>query len=76
MYRSWNAAASENHLWKLLYDIYFCNSDNVTKNKGLKTIGVTKTEDKIHPADDIITGVGIDCRFAFKAAYKGMLEPW
>ncbi|KAI3458073.1 hypothetical protein Pfo_014736 [Paulownia fortunei] len=67
---SWNAAASDNHLWKLLYAIFFCNSDNVTKHNGLKTHGANKNEDKIHSLDDIGTGVGIDWRCAFQTAYK------
>lgn len=64
MYRSWNVAASENHLWKLLYDTYFHDSE---KANGRKTI-------KINPEDRITSEDCIDYRFAFRAAYKGMSQ--
>ncbi|KAK4431401.1 F-box protein [Sesamum alatum] len=66
--RSWNAAASDDHLWEFLYAIYFCASDNVGQN-GHKTHGETEREG--HSLNGIATGVGIDWRCAFKIAYKG-----
>ncbi|XP_042004633.1 F-box protein At5g52880-like isoform X3 [Salvia splendens] len=66
--RSWNGAAGDNCLWKLLYDTYFNNCENVMKNKGLETVGTTKNEMR---QIDSITAFGVNYRFAFEAAYKG-----
>ncbi|XP_042004632.1 F-box protein At5g52880-like isoform X2 [Salvia splendens] len=65
--RSWNGAAGDNCLWKLLYDTYFNNCENVMKNKGLETVGTTKNEMR---QIDSITAFGVNYRFAFEAAYK------
>ncbi|KAG6387740.1 hypothetical protein SASPL_152932 [Salvia splendens] len=66
--RSWNGAAGDNCLWKLLYDTYFGNCENVVKNKGLETVGTSKNE---MSQPDSITAFGVNYRFAFEAAYKG-----
>ncbi|XP_042037334.1 F-box protein At5g52880-like [Salvia splendens] len=65
--RSWNGAAGDNCLWKLLYDTYFGNCENVVKNKGLETVGTSKNE---MSQPDSITAFGVNYRFAFEAAYK------
>lgn len=72
-YRSWNAAASDNHLWKLSYADFFSNSDIVTKRNRIENRGVAKNEEKICSVDNIDTGVGIDWRSAFKTSFKGMI---
>ncbi|KAL1552803.1 F-box protein-like protein isoform X3 [Salvia divinorum] len=66
--RSWNGAAGDNCLWKLLYDTYFSNCENVVKNEGLETVGTSKSEMR---KIDSITAFGVNYRFAFEAAYKG-----
>ncbi|XP_047970881.1 F-box protein At5g52880 isoform X4 [Salvia hispanica] len=65
--RSWNGAAGDNCLWKLLYDTYFSNCENIVKNKGLETVGTSKNEMR---QIESITSFGVNYRFAFEAAYK------
>ncbi|KAL0318062.1 UNVERIFIED_CONTAM: F-box protein [Sesamum angustifolium] len=38
--RSWNVAASDNHLWEFLYAIYFCGSGNVCQNGIATGVGI------------------------------------
>lgn len=68
--QSWNAAAGDNCLWKLLRDTYFCNCNNVMENEELRTVRATKNpKHEIHQTDNT-TASGVNYRFSFAAAYK------
>ncbi|PIN21673.1 hypothetical protein CDL12_05631 [Handroanthus impetiginosus] len=69
--RSWNTAANDNHLWKFLYAISFCDSNIITTNSKIKNLGVANNKGKIHSPDSVDTAFDFDARCEFRLAYKG-----
>lgn len=72
MCRSWNLAASGNHLWKLQYASFFGNNDNASKTNSSKSY--EEVEDMEHTSlrEEMVSGSNIDWREDFKRAYIGM----
>jgi hypothetical protein len=69
--RSWNIAASDDHLWQLQYASVFSNSDNCLKSKGHQ-IGRPVEDEEFRFLEHMDTRSSIDWREAFKRAYIGM----
>lgn len=73
MCRSWNLAASDNHLWQLQYATFFRSYDNGSKINGRQRYEVEDNEDtSFQEQEEMVTRSSIDWREAFKRAYIGM----
>ncbi|KAL3834297.1 hypothetical protein ACJIZ3_009033 [Penstemon smallii] len=67
---SWNDAARDNHLWKFLYTSFFCNSNKISKQIGLKTSGPSENKEETHLHNGIDSEIGIEWRRAFRTAFE------
>ncbi|CAA0812956.1 F-box protein [Striga hermonthica] len=67
--RSWNAVASDNSLWKMLFAVLVSSLDNVRKDYSC-LYGVTRNEDKFSVLDEVCAGVRTDWRRTLKRAFK------
>lgn len=74
VYRSWNAAASDNHLWQLLHVIFFGNSENFSIHNARSSHAIIKNKENKHTEENVFIGNSIDWRETFKRAYKGNNE--
>lgn len=74
MCRSWNAVASDNHLWKSLYATFFGELDNSFKLNGNNTDGTIKSKKDVHSTNHAETKADTDWRNAFKRAFRGILQ--
>ncbi|XP_015878294.1 F-box protein At5g52880 isoform X1 [Ziziphus jujuba] len=69
--RSWNLAATDNHIWKLQYATFFGNYDNGLKTNGSQSCIGVKDIKGASLQEEMATGTSIDWREAFKRAYRG-----
>lgn len=69
--RSWNAVASDDHLWKSLHATFFGKLDNPFKLKlDNNTDGTIKSKKDVHSANHAETKADTDWRNVFKRAYR------
>ncbi|XP_073146498.1 F-box protein At5g52880 [Henckelia pumila] len=68
--RSWNAVASDNHMWKSLHATFFGKLDNSYKFDGNNTDGTIKIKRNVHSANHTETEADTDWRNAFKRSYR------
>ncbi|GAB4826301.1 hypothetical protein Ancab_009165 [Ancistrocladus abbreviatus] len=68
--RSWNASASDNYLWQILYETYFGDSDSSTNTK--VRIGGKPVNDREHaPSENVALSGSFNWKDAFRRAYIG-----
>ncbi|XP_073271959.1 F-box protein At5g52880 [Primulina huaijiensis] len=68
--RSWNAVASDNHLWKSLHATFFGKHDSSFKINGSNTDGTIKSKKDVHSANHAETKADTDWRNAFERDYR------
>ena len=73
MWRSWNIAASDNHLWQLQYASVFGDSENCLNIKEHQSGRLVEDEEYRHLQEAMTTRTSIDWRGAFIRAYIGIL---
>ncbi|KAL7229845.1 hypothetical protein ACSBR2_008407 [Camellia fascicularis] len=67
----WNSAASDNHLWHLQHVMYFGDSNNCSKGRGLQRYGILENEEHMQLQMEVNAGTNTDWRDTFKKACKG-----
>lgn len=69
--RLWNSAASDNHLWHLQHVMYFGDSNNCSKGRGLQRYGILENDEHMQLQLEVDAGTNTDWRDTFKKACKG-----
>ncbi|CAL5323257.1 unnamed protein product [Camellia sinensis] len=69
--RLWNSAASDNHLWHLQHVMYFGDSNNCSKGRGLQRYGILENDEHMQLQMEVNAGTDTDWRDTFKEACKG-----
>ncbi|THG04997.1 hypothetical protein TEA_024189 [Camellia sinensis var. sinensis] len=71
--RLWNSAASDNHLWHLQHVMYFGDSNNCSKGRGLQMqrYGILENDEHMQLQMEVNAGTDTDWRDTFKEACKG-----
>ncbi|KAF5934872.1 hypothetical protein HYC85_026001 [Camellia sinensis] len=67
----WNSAASDNHLWHLQHVMYFGDSNNCSKGRGLQRYGILENDEHMQLQMEVNAGTDTDWRDTFKEACKG-----
>ncbi|GMP24640.1 hypothetical protein CsSME_00001836 [Camellia sinensis var. sinensis] len=67
----WNSAASDNHLWHLQHVMYFGDSNNCSKGRGLQKYGILENDEHMQLQMEVNAGNNTDWRDTFKKACKG-----
>lgn len=69
--RSWNVASTDNHLWQLMYAMFFNTSRNFSKISTLYG-GLTEDEKSKQSQKTVVCRSSLDWRTNFKKAYEGI----
>ncbi|KAL8239420.1 hypothetical protein R6Q59_015987 [Mikania micrantha] len=72
--RSWNVASRDNHLWQLMYTMFFNTSHNLSKTNNKLFGRLTKHEESERSQDNIACNSSLDWKTNFKKTYDGLLS--
>lgn len=75
MARSWSEAASDNHLWQLIYTNFFGTSLNSSNDMECSRCTSAQNAQGIC-REETSTATSVDWKNAFKRAYKGTPETY